>query len=95
MAEVESPPIEQIVLPRPYQSEYAEATEKEIMRQKVSDKRNRLRMQFIKKRKDFHQPVKFTETDSDRNSQFQTFKDDLLGLKENKVMEIGYLQLYI
>ncbi len=56
---------------------------------KVKSKRNLLKIEFIKKRKDFNQPVKFTDTDSDRNPQFQSFKDDNLGLKENKVMEIG------
>jgi hypothetical protein len=40
-----------------------------------------LRLEFIKKRKDFNQPVKFTETDSDKNAQFLTFKDDQLGLR--------------
>jgi hypothetical protein len=64
-------------------------TELEIKSLKVKPTRSLLRLEFIKKRKDFNQPVKFTETDSDRNAQFQTFKDDNLGLKENKVMEIG------
>ena len=81
MTEVEHPPVQPTVLPRPYKSETAEETENELKGMKAANKRNRLRLEFIKKRKDFHQPVKFTETDSDRNAQFQTFKDDLLGLK--------------
>lgn len=63
-----------------------EQTELEIKSLKVKPNRSLLRLEFIKKRKDFNQPVKFTETDSDKNVQFQTFKDDLLGLKETKVM---------
>jgi len=51
-------------------------------------------MEVIKKRKDFNQPYKFTETDSDRNAQFQVFKDDNLGLKANQVLEIGYIKLH-
>lgn len=48
---------------------------------KMRSKRNLLKLEFIKKRRDFNQPLKFTETDSDRNPQFQSFKDDGLGLK--------------
>ena len=48
---------------------------------KVKSKRNLLKIEFVKKRKDFNQPFKFTDTDSDRNPQFQSFKDDNLGLK--------------
>jgi hypothetical protein len=53
---------------------------------KVKAKRTLLKIEFVKKRRDFNQPVKFTDTDSDRNPQFQSFKDDSLGLKDNKVM---------
>lgn len=55
----------------------------------VRPTRNLLRLQFIKKRKDFSQPVKFAETDSDKNVQFLAFKDEQLGLREKRVMEIG------
>ena len=74
----------------PYNSATAQETENEIQAQKVKPGRNLLRLEFIKKRKDFDQPVKFTETDSDKNVQFISFKDDQLGLREKKVMEIGY-----
>lgn len=66
---------------RPYQSATAFETELEIKSMKVKSKRNLLKIEFIKKRKDFNQPVKFTDTDSDRNPQFQSFKDENLGLK--------------
>ena len=44
----------------------------------------------MKKRKDFNQPYKFNEVDSDKNQHFLSFKDDNLGLTKNMVMEIGY-----
>ena len=78
-----------------YNSGTAQETEDEILAQMVKPTRNRLRLEFIKKRKDFDQPVKFTETDSDKNVQFISFKDDQLGLREKKVMEIGYIKLYL
>jgi hypothetical protein len=74
----------------PYQSATALETEEELRYQRVKPGRNLIRLEFIKKRKDFEQPVKFTETDSDKNVQFIAFKDDQLGLREKKVMEIGY-----
>ena len=48
---------------------------------KVKSKRALLKLEFVKKRRDFNQPVKFTDTDSDRNPQFQSFKDESLGFK--------------
>lgn len=72
-----------------YSSATAEETEASIKNEKVKSSRNLLRLEFIKKRKDFEQPVKFTETDSDKNVQFISFKDDQLGLRETKVLEIG------
>jgi hypothetical protein len=53
----------------------------EIKNEKVRPNRNLLRLEFIKKRKDFEQPVKFTETDSDKNVQFIAFKEEQLGLR--------------
>ena len=73
-----------------YSSSTAEDTYQEIKSQSIKPTRNLLRLEFIKKRKDFEQPVKFTYTDSDKNAQFLAFKDDQLGLREKKVMEIGY-----
>ena len=73
-----------------YSSGTAQDTEDEIKQRKIKPSRNLLRLEFIKKRKDFDQPVKFTETDSDKNVQFIAFKDDQLGLREKKVMELGY-----
>ena len=49
-----------------------------------------MRLEVVKKRKDFNQPYKFTEADSDKNHHFLAFKDDNLGLTKNMVMEIGY-----
>ena len=70
----------------PYNSSTAQETEEEIIAQKVKPARNCLRLEFVKKRKDFYQPVKFTETDSDKNVQFISFKDEQLGLRQKKVM---------
>lgn len=64
-----------------YTSSSAQETETSIKNQKVKNGRNLLRLEFIKKRKDFEQVVKFTETDSDKNVQFIAFKDDQLGLR--------------
>lgn len=88
MTEVEPTP-EMVVKLGVYKSATAEQTEAEIRASKIKPTRNLLRLEFIKKRKDFNQPVKFTETDSDKNVQFLSFKDDQLGLREKKVMEIG------
>lgn len=64
-----------------YNSSTAQETEMEIKNEKVRPNRNLLRLEFIKKRKDFEQPVKFTETDSDKNVQFIAFKEEQLGLR--------------
>ena len=48
------------------------------------------RIEVLKKRKEFNQPYKFTDVDSDNKSaQFMAFKDDNLGFTKNNVMEIG------
>ena len=80
---------------RPYNSASAQETEDDIKAQRIKPGRNLLRLEFIKKRKDFDQPVKFTETDSDKNVQFISFKDDVLGLRQKNVLEIGYISIYV
>jgi len=89
MTEVERHPDHLSIKVGHYNSNTANDTELEIKTQTIRPTRNLLRLEFIKKRKDFEQPVKFTETDSDKNAQFLAFKDDQLGLREKKVMEIG------
>ena len=84
------PPVDEFTLRvRPYASETAEETANEVQATKIRPSRNLMRLEFIKKRKDFNQPVKFTDTDSDKNIHFLPFKDDILQLRENKVLEVG------
>ena len=45
---------------RSYNSSTAEETYQQIMETKVAPKRNLMRLEIIKKRKDFNQPYKFT-----------------------------------
>jgi hypothetical protein len=43
-------------------------------------------MEIVKKRKDFHQPYKFTDAEIDRAQIFPAFKEDNLGFVKNLVM---------
>ena len=93
MTEVENPPPEipeQAMEIGEYNSKSADETVQEILNSKVVPTPNLMRLEIIKKRKDFNQPYKFTEADSDKNHHFLAFKDDNLGLTKNMVMEIGY-----
>lgn len=93
MTEVENPheeQQEQLMQAGTYSSNTADETIREILNSKVTPSRNLMRLEVVKKRKDFNQPYKFTEADSDKNHHFFAFKDDNLGLTKNMVMEIGY-----
>ena len=46
-------------------------------------------MQFIRKRKEFCQPYKFTENDSEKALEFKPTPPDPVADKETKVLEIG------
>ena len=45
---------------RDYNSSTAEETYQQLMEMKVAPKRNLMRLEIVKKRKDFNQPYKFT-----------------------------------
>jgi hypothetical protein len=79
-------------LPRPYESETRDATTEEIQFTKVLPNRPLMRMQFIKKRKEFNQTYKFGENDSEKNIEFKGSHADPLFQKESKVIEMGYLR---
>lgn len=63
------------------------------MNKKIVPNRNLLRMEIVKKRKDFNQVYKFSDVEIDK-PQFVAFKEDNLGFVKNSVMEIGYIKLY-
>ena len=71
---------------RPYHSSTMEDTLKEISLTKVTSNKPLLRMQFIKKRKDFGQPYKFTENDTEKTLEFKATPLDPLADKETKVL---------
>lgn len=72
-----------------YNSKTMQETINEIESRKIKPSRNLLRMEIVKKRKDFCQPSKFSDTDIDRPQSFAFFKDDNMGFVKNNVMEIG------
>lgn len=97
MTEVENPSLEEgtSIKIRPYNSDTSNDTYQEILNRKIAPNRNLLRMEVIKKRKDFNQPYKFSDAEIEKPQQFVFFKEDNLGFVKNMVMEIGYHQLYI
>lgn len=46
----------------------------EIQAKKIVPNRNLLRMEIIKKRKDFNQPYKFSDAEIEKPQQFVSFK---------------------
>ena len=88
MNEVENPRPDAEGSPAKHSST-SDPTIQEILAMRVAPTRNLHRLEVVKKRKDFCQPYKFNEVDSDKNFPFQAFKDDNLGLINNLVMEIG------
>jgi len=91
-AVMEAHPLEEedALVPRPYSSETRDATIEEIHFAKVLPSRPLMRMQFIKKRKEFNQTYKFGENDSEKNIEFKGTHADPLFQKESKVIEMGY-----
>lgn len=83
---------EEAIQPRPYNSATRDATVDEILFAKVAPTRPLMRMQFIKKRKEFNQTYKFGENDSEKPVEIKGTHADPLFQKESKVIEMGYLK---
>lgn len=81
---------EESIAPRPYESSTQDSTIDEITFTKVVPTRPLMRMQFIKKRKEFNQTYKFGENDGEKSVEFKGTHADPLFQKEMKVIEMGY-----
>ncbi|CAD8192077.1 unnamed protein product [Paramecium pentaurelia] len=82
---VEEKPLE----PRPYKTDHEDETIQEIQSFTVKD-RPLIKMQFIKKRKEFGLTFKFSDQEtSERTGEIKALDKDPLQLAKNKVIEMG------